>query len=133
MLNKMQRDDPDQKQKKSYPLPIKRRGRKSASKVDASKINAASRAEMPDFDIDTARVDAAYQEELGKWQGQIEAAACDPSLSKEQRLAAVFALRQRQLLSAQGVRQRVLEEEIATAKAARRAKCILLGLPVPEL
>ena len=63
---------------------------------------------------------AAYAAELANWQPLIDAAATDPSLSREQRAAAVAALRVRQQIAAAAVRQRVTEEERQTAKAQRR-------------
>jgi hypothetical protein len=63
---------------------------------------------------------AAYAAELANWQPLIDAAATDPSLSREQRAGAVGALRVRQQIAAAAARQRVTEEERQTAKAQRR-------------
>jgi len=67
-----------------------------------------------------ARAATAYKEESGKWDGLIEAAAQDMSLSREQRAAAIAALRLRQQAAANGARRRVMEEEQHKAKAYRR-------------
>jgi hypothetical protein len=89
----------------------------------------------PQTEIDGAttpsgRAEAAYKEEFDKWQGSIEAIERNTSLSPAQRAAAIAAIRQQQHAAANGVRQRVVEEEKSTARAARRARRILLGLPV---
>ncbi len=63
---------------------------------------------------------AAYAAELANWQPLIDAAATDPSLSREQRGAAVAALRARQQIAAAAARQRVTEDERQTAQAQRR-------------
>lgn len=63
---------------------------------------------------------AAYAAELANWQPLIDAAATDPSLSREQRAGAVGALRVRQQIAAAAARQRVTEEERQTARAQRR-------------
>jgi hypothetical protein len=63
---------------------------------------------------------AAYQAELANWQPLIDAAATDPSLSREQRSAAIASLRVRQQIAAAAVRNRVTEEERQTAKEHRR-------------
>ncbi|MDR3424333.1 MAG: hypothetical protein P4L50_01770 [Anaerolineaceae bacterium] len=80
-------------------------------------------------EIPSGRAEAAYKEEFDKWQGLIDATASDPSLSKDQRLAAVAALSLRQKAAAKAVRKQVRNEEKAIAKAAHRAKRILLGRP----
>jgi len=66
--------------------------------------------------------EAAYKEEFDKWSGLIDAAANDLSLSRDQRAAAVAALRARQQIAAKGARQRAMEEEKQTIKAAVRAR-----------
>jgi hypothetical protein len=72
--------------------------------------------------IDTGRAAAAYQYEFAKWEGMIEAAANDPSLTPEQRAGAVAALRQRQHEAADGVRRWAMEDERQMDKARRRAE-----------
>ena len=74
----------------------------------------------------------AYQEEFNKWNGLIEEIASAPGLTKEQRQSAVAGLRLRQQAAAQGARRRVLDEEKGIAKAVRRAKKALLGVPKGE-
>ena len=68
------------------------------------------------------RAEAAYKEEFGKWEGLIDAAANDLGLSRDQRTAAVIALRARQQIAAKGARQRAIEEERQNARARRRQK-----------
>jgi hypothetical protein len=70
----------------------------------------------------TARAAAASQEEADKWQGLIDAAAQDVCLSREQRAAAIAALRMRQQAAAKAAQQRVMEEEQAKAKAFRQSQ-----------
>jgi Ni,Fe-hydrogenase III component G len=68
-----------------------------------------------------ARAGAAYDSVMAIWQARIDAAATDPSLSPEQRAAAMVALRSRQHLEATAARQRIIEEEKQRVRAARRA------------
>lgn len=69
---------------------------------------------------DHSRAEAAYKEEFNKWMGLIDAAANDASLSRDQRAAAVAALRLRQEIAAKAVRHRALQEERHKVKAIRR-------------
>ena len=68
-----------------------------------------------------ARAGAAYDSVMAIWQARIDAAAADPSLSRDQRAAAMVALRSRQHLEAMAARQRIIEEEMQRVRAARRA------------
>ena len=92
--------------------------------------NNTPQAEADGGDMPSGRAEAAYKEEFDKWQGAIEAVERNTTLSPTQRAANIAALRQQQHAAANGARQRVLEEEKSTARAARRARRILLGLPV---
>ena len=91
------------------------------------------REDMGDIDASPSRADLAYREEFDKWTGLIEAAANDLGVPKDQRMANVAALRIRQIVAAKAVSKRVRDEEKSAARAARRARRILLGLPVPPL
>jgi hypothetical protein len=79
----------------------------------------------PTIGLDEAaigRAEAAFAHEFAKWQGAIDAALADPSLSPDRRAAAVRALRIRQQAEANGVRKQVLDEEVQKAQAAQRAR-----------
>ncbi|MGB9153850.1 MAG: relaxase/mobilization nuclease domain-containing protein [Alphaproteobacteria bacterium] len=82
-------------------------------------------------EVSSGRAEAAYKEEFDKWSGMIDDIASNPSLSKEQRAAAIAGLRQRQQAAANGVRKRVSDEEKAITRVARRARRILPGRPEP--
>jgi hypothetical protein len=68
------------------------------------------------------RAEAVFQEEFAKWQGLIDAAAGDLGLSRDQRAAAVTALRVRQHAAAKAARHRAIEDDRQTERAARRAR-----------
>ena len=88
------------------------------------------RPEYIDEQAPPSRADLAYKEEFDKWTSLIEAAANDQSVSKEQRQANVKILRERQKAAAKAAKKRVRDEEKSIVRAARRARRILLGLPV---
>jgi len=75
-----------------------------------------------------ARAAAVYQEESEKWEFLIEAVAHNVGLSREQRAAAITALRIRQQAAASGAQQKVMEEEKQKAKAFRRYQQQKAGL-----
>ena len=94
--------------------------------------NIMPRAAYIDEQEPTSRAAIAYEEEFNKWTGLIDAAAKDKSVPKAQRRANVQALRDRQRAAANAARKRVRGDEKSTARARRKAKRALLGLPEPE-
>lgn len=79
------------------------------------------------------RAEAAYKSEFDKWQAQIDAVIADKSLSPDQRVTALAALRAKQQIEASGARKRVIEEERQRARAGRRAaRSILNPWPAPQ-
>ena len=70
----------------------------------------------------TGRAAAVYQAESDKWDAMIEAVANDFGLSREQRAAAIAALRMRQQAAAKGAQQLIMDEEKGKVKAYRRSQ-----------
>lgn len=75
----------------------------------------------------------AYAHEFSKWQMHIDAAASDRSLSRDQRAAAVAALRIRQQIEAKGAERRVIAEERGQDKALRAAHRAMKPQEKPRL
>ena len=73
-------------------------------------------------DMGTGRAAAVYQAESNKWDAMIEAVANDFGLLREQRFAAIAALRMRQQAAAKGAQQLIMDEEKGKVKAYRRSQ-----------
>jgi len=67
----------------------------------------------------TARIAAAYKGEADKWEGLIETAAHDVSLTRDRRAAVIAGLRRRQQEAARGVQRKTAEEETQKLNAYR--------------
>jgi len=68
------------------------------------------------------RAQEAYNEIMAAMWGMIDAILRDPSLTREQKAAAVASLKATKRAEAKAVRKRMMDEEKAKAKAARRGK-----------
>lgn len=66
------------------------------------------------------RAAAAYADEFSRWQNGIDALHSDLSLTPDQRSAAIKAMQTRGKMAADGIRRRIIEEEMQRARHARR-------------
>jgi hypothetical protein len=88
---------------------------------DATRPAGKSPTRPPGRDpMAAARASAAFDAAWSRIQAMIDGVIKDPSLTPEQRAAAIYALRQRQSVDARGARQKIMDEETANAKLRRR-------------
>ena len=114
-------------QSQSQPLPFHRATATTAPRRPFSPVSVGGRANAPALsggldDMATGRAAAVYQAESDKWDAMIEAVANDFGLSREQRAAAIAALRMRQQAAAKGAQQLIMDEEKGKVKAYRRSQ-----------
>ena len=80
--------------------------------------SAAADLAAPDASV-FGRAAAAYQSVWASWVALIDAVRGDRSLSKDQRDAAIFALRLRQQIEAKGARRKIILDERQRQRALR--------------